>query len=157
MSSSDRKAEIMQELITQVRHMSVHFVMFSQAVADRVGIHPTDNECLDFLLLNGPSTAGQLSTLTGLTTGAVTAVIDRLEKAGFVRREHDQQDRRRVIVVPNEEKIQAEIAPYTEPMGSALEALSAEFSDEQLEAILEFVTRANGFAARVIDQTRAAK
>lgn len=157
MSSTDRKAEIMQELITQVRQMSVHFVMFSQAVADRVGIHSTDNECLDFLLLNGPSTAGQLSALTGLTTGAVTAVIDRLEKAGFVRREHDQHDRRRVIVVPNEEKIQAEIAPHTMPMGEALQALSAEFSEEQLEVILEFVTRANGFAARVIAETRSGK
>ena len=157
MSRMDRKAEKTRELIMQARHMSVHFVMFSQVVAERVGIHPTDNECLDFLLLNGPSTAGQLAALTGLTTGAVTAVIDRLEQAGFVRREHDQKDRRRVIVVPNVEKIQAEIMPYTTPMGEALEGLTTEFSEAELDVILKFVTRANEFAARVIAETRGEK
>lgn len=157
MSSTHRKAQITGDLITQVRHMSVNFVMFSQSVAERIGIHSTDNECLDFLLLNGPSTAGQLSALTGLTTGAVTAVIDRLEKAGFVSRQPDRHDRRKVIVVPNEEKINATIAPYTQPMGAALESLSAEYSEEQLEVILDFVTRANAFAGRIISQARSTK
>ena len=75
--SSPRMA-LLQALNIQVRYMSTNFVMFSQVVADKVGIHPTDSECLDFLLLKGPSTAGQLATAMGLTTGAVTAMIDRL-------------------------------------------------------------------------------
>jgi DNA-binding MarR family transcriptional regulator len=146
--------QLVQELQTQFRLSSANSVMFSQAVAAKVGIHSTDNETLDFLLLNGPATAGQLSELTGLTTGAVTAMIDRLEKAGYVRREHDKADRRRVIVIPNEEKIYAEIAPYSMRMGMAFEALCAEFSEEELAVVLKFMTSANHAASDVIAKAR---
>ena len=63
--------------------------MFHQAIADRLGLNVTDHKCIDLLLMKGPLTAGELAGMTGLTTGAITAVIDRLEKAGFVRREDD--------------------------------------------------------------------
>src|SRR5215216_4611826 len=132
MSSSQKRDELVQELITQFRYVSANSVMFSQVVADKVGLHSTDNECLDFLVLNGPSTAGQLAQYTGLTTGAVTAMVDRLIKAGYVRREHSEQDRRKVLVIPDEEKINKEISPYSMPMGVALISLCAEFSDEEL-------------------------
>src|SRR5690242_18094324 len=101
MSITNKRTQLTQELLIQFRYVSANSVMFSQAVADQVGLHPTDTECLDFLLLNGPSTAGQLAVYTGLTTGAVTAMIDRLTKAGYVRREHDEKDRRRVNVIPD--------------------------------------------------------
>src|SRR5262245_4534642 len=78
--------------------MSTATIMFHQAVADRLGLHPTDHKCADILFLKGPLSAGELAELTGLTTGAITGVIDRLEGAGFVRREDDPRDRRRVIV-----------------------------------------------------------
>jgi hypothetical protein len=65
-------------------------------VADRLGLNPTDHKCVDFLLMNGPLTAGELATLTALTTGAITAALDRLERAGFAKREDDPDDRRRV-------------------------------------------------------------
>src|SRR6266496_5266946 len=100
MSSSKKHEDLTQELITQFRYVSANSVMFSQAVADKVGLHSTDQECLDFLLLNGPSTAGQLSKYTGLTSGAVTAMVDRLIKAGYVRREHSEEDRRKVVITP---------------------------------------------------------
>ncbi len=151
---SSARLQLMQELQTQFRLSSANSVMFSQAVAAKVGIHSTDNESLDYLLLNGPATAGQLSELTGLTTGAVTAMIDRLEAAGYVRREHDKADRRRVIVIPNEEKIYAEIAPYSMPMGMAFEALTAEFSEEELAVVLKFMIKANQAASEVIAKTR---
>src|SRR5205809_5469595 len=128
---SSHRDQLMLELLRQLRHSSINFVMFSQVVADKVGLHSTDNECLDYLLLNGPSTAGQLAVFTGLTTGAVTAMIDRLTKAGYVQREHDQADRRRVIVIPNEEKIYREISPHSMPMGTALEAVCAGFSEDE--------------------------
>ena len=78
--------------------MSTATVMFHQAIADRLGLNVTDHKCMDLLLINGPLSAGQLAEMTGLTTGAITAVIDRLEQAGFARREHDFRDRRRVTV-----------------------------------------------------------
>lgn len=157
MSSQEKKEQLAAELIVQFRYVSANSVMFSQAIADRVGIHSTDSECLDFLLLNGPATAGQLSELTGLTTGAVTAVIDRLERAGFVRREQGKEDRRKVIVVPNERLINTEISPYSFSMGESLLKLSAEFSAEEIETILRFIKRANGIATEEIQKLRKKK
>jgi DNA-binding MarR family transcriptional regulator len=155
--SSSARDQLIQALMTEYRYVSANSVMFSQALADRAGIPSTDNECLDFLMLKGPATAGQLAQLTGLTTGAITAVIDRLEKAGFVQREQDKKDRRRVIVVPNEAKILAEIVPYAMPMGEAMAAICADFTDDELDAILRFAKAANSKAVTIIAQTRAAK
>ena len=148
------RAQLIHALLMQLRYNSANSVMFSQAIATKVGIHSTDNECLDYLLLNGPSTAGQLAAFTGLTTGAVTAMIDRLEKASYVRREHDKADRRRITVIPNEAKIMEEIAPYAMPMGAAVEAVCAEFSGEELEIVLKFLTKANEAASEVIARTQ---
>ena len=154
---SSPRMELLQALNIQVRYMSTNFVMFSQVVADKVGIHPTDNECLDFLLLKGSSTAGQLATAMGLTTGAVTAMIDRLEKLGYVHREHDKEDRRRVNVIPDAEKIYAKIMPYTAPMGTAMEEFSKDFTDEELAVVLRFVEKANASATEVIVKVRESK
>ena len=77
-----------------------------------VGVNPTDFGSLCLLLLHGPAPAGRLAELTGLTTGAVTGVIDRLEKGGFVRRELDPADRRKVIVVPDAERVDRDLFPH---------------------------------------------
>ena len=151
---STLRTQLTQQLITQLRSVTANSVMFSQIVAAKVGIYSTDNECLDFLMLHGSASAGQLSAFTGLTTGAVTAMIDRLETAGYVRREHDREDRRRINVIPNETKIMADIAPHTMPMGDAVEALCAELSEEELEIILKFMTKANSAASEVISKAR---
>jgi DNA-binding MarR family transcriptional regulator len=156
MSTDHKRNQLTQELNRQLRYVSANSVMFSQVVAEKVGIHSTDNECLDFLILNGPSTAGQLAELTGLTTGAVTAMIDRLEKADYVKRERDKADRRKVIVVPNEEKIYLKITPYVMPMGMAMDRLSQEFSEDELAIILKFITKANAAATEVISEVRKA-
>ena len=75
-------------------------VLFRQALADRVGLNATDLACAGILSESGRLTAGRLAEVTGLTTGAVTGVVDRLERAGYVRRTSDPEDRRRVIVEP---------------------------------------------------------
>ena len=157
MSSSQTRDDLIQQLITQFRYVSANSVMFSQVVADKVGLHSTDNECLDFLILNGPSTAGQLSQYTGLTTGAVTAMVDRLIKAGYVRREHSEEDRRKVVIIPNEDKITQEISPYSLPMGTALVTVCADFSEDELAVIARFIAQANKLAGEVITQTRGEK
>ena len=83
-----------------LRDTSAQSVLFSQAVADRVGISPTDLETLDILVRSGPMTAGRLAELTGLTTGAITGLVDRLERRGYAHREPHPTDRRSVIVQP---------------------------------------------------------
>lgn len=155
MSSSQKtRDEIIQDLSLQFRYVSANSVLFSQVVADKVGLHPTDNECLDYLILNGAATAGQLATLTGLTTGAVTAVIDRLERAGYVKREQDARDRRKVLVVPEEEKINREIAPHAMKMFTVLKQACEGFSNDELDVVMRFMAKANALAVETIAEVR---
>ena len=72
--------------------------LMGQAAADRIGINATDLNCLNILSFSGQLTAGELARATGLTTASITGVVDRLEEAGFVRRERDPRDRRRVVI-----------------------------------------------------------
>src|SRR5260370_42204671 len=93
LSRAKLRAALMQELEHAMRRSSGLGAIFSQAVADYAGISSSDLECLDFLNLEGRVTAGRLAEVTGLTTGAITGVVDRLEKAGVVRRERGDSDR----------------------------------------------------------------
>ena len=142
--SSNRSAAgrvaLLAALDRELRRMTSQSVLFSQAVAERLGMHPTDLETLGFLYDEGPVPAGRLAELTGLTTGAVTRMIDRLERAGYVRREPDPRDRRRVIVRPLPER-RSKIGPLFKGMRRAMEELCAHYSDEQLALILDFMTR----------------
>src|ERR671933_2350999 len=92
--------ETIRSIVDKFREMSIETIMFHQAVADVLGLHITDHKCLDLLHRFGAMPAGRLGELTGLTTGAVTGIIDRLEKAGYARRTNDPKDRRRTIVEP---------------------------------------------------------
>jgi DNA-binding MarR family transcriptional regulator len=116
-------------------------VLFQQAIADRLGLNTTDLMCLSFLSDAEPLTAGQLAEATGLTTGSVTIMIDRLEKAGYARREKDLTDRRRVIVRPIAERIEHDIAPLYASIGEAWERAIAGYSTEELAVILDMLTR----------------
>src|ERR671934_2843070 len=95
---------VVQELKLHLRHFVVELIVSNFEATEEVGLNPTDLGSLCLLLLHGPAPAGRLADLTGLTTGAVPGVIDRLEKGGFVRREVDPADRRKVIVVPDAER-----------------------------------------------------
>src|ERR1051325_9758992 len=89
------------DLKLNLRHFVVELLVSSYEATEHVGVKPTDFGALCLLLLHGPAPAGRLPELTGLTTGAVTGVVDRLEDGGFVRREVDPADRRKVIVAPD--------------------------------------------------------
>src|SRR6266540_2243925 len=95
---SSRKRQIFEELIDEVRRSQNATDRFDHAVADAIGLNRTDMRCLDVIDREGPVTAGRLAEETGLTTGAITTVLDRLERAGHARRVRDPGDRRRVLV-----------------------------------------------------------
>jgi len=90
--------ELIRELMASTRKEIRAATLFVHTMSELTGIHPTDIKCLDFLCDVKSASAGELAKMTGLTTGAMTAVIDRLEKLGFVRREADSSDRRKIIV-----------------------------------------------------------
>ena len=148
------RAELLAALDREMRTISAQSVLFSQAAADRLGLNPTDLECLDLLQLHGPLPAGRLAELTGLTTGAITGVVDRLERVGYVRRERDPHDRRKVIVQPVRARA-AEAAPIFEPMGQAMAELFARYTDDELALILDFARRANVITLDQIARLRA--
>lgn len=138
--SLDRDA-LLQANLQLGRELSARTLMFHGAVSDRVGLSAVEHKALDLLSRAGALTAGQLSDLTGLTTGAITGLVDRLEKAGFVRRERDPNDRRKVVIQPVLEKMEAEIAPLFFSMGQQMEALLSSYSDQELAVIQDFVSR----------------
>jgi DNA-binding MarR family transcriptional regulator len=132
-----------------IRKVGAQAVLISDLVATRVGINSTDLECLDLLQLNGPITAGQMSAQSGLTSGATTAMIDRLERAGYVRRRRDAGDRR-VVVVEVLEHCGSHIAPLYQPIQKDLEKLHARYSNRELAIVVRYLTEALEAGARFV-------
>jgi DNA-binding MarR family transcriptional regulator len=151
------RAELLDALSREFRQLSAATVMFHQAVADRLGMNVTDHKCADILLRAGPLTAGELARRTGLTTGAITGVIDRLAEAGFVRRAKDPGDRRRVIIEPNLKRIERQIAPLFDSMARAAAGLCDPYSTQELALILDFTTRACQMALEETTKLRGPK
>ena len=136
-SSAKTRAALMTELEHAIRRSTASGAIFSQTVANYVGVSSSDLECLDFLNLEGRVTAGRLAEVTGLTTGAITGVIDRLEKAGFVRRERDDEDRRKVFIAAIPENI-AKVGKCYEPVQRAMLELWSAYSESELRLLLRF-------------------
>lgn len=110
-----------------------------EAIARRAGFTGTDHKYLGFFLQKGSLTAGELATLTGLTTGAVTGLIDRFEKKKLVKRQHDKNDRRKVIIVPDSQKIMAILEPFYKEFQAKTDQLISTFSAEEIETIQLFL------------------
>ena len=127
----------MQELENALRIGSSQGAMFAKMVADRAGISSADMDCIDFVNVEGRMTAGRLAELTGLTTGAITGVVDRLEKAGFVRRERDESDRRKVFIVPVMERMKEIGRPYAFLQRAMLKQWEA-YTDAELKFLIRF-------------------
>jgi DNA-binding MarR family transcriptional regulator len=140
LSRPKARAALMEELEHAVRRSSAQGVIFGQTVASRVGISSSDLECLDFLNLEGRVTAGRLAEVTGLTTGAITGVVDRLEKAGLVRRERDDHDRRKVFIATVPENV-AKVGKFYLHMQRAMLKQWETFSDADLRLLLRFMTQ----------------
>jgi DNA-binding MarR family transcriptional regulator len=139
-SRTKARAALLQELENAMRKASAQGTMFAKAVADRAGISSSDMDCMDFLNIEGRMTAGRLAELTGLTTGAITGVIDRLEKAGLVRRERDSEDRRKVFIAIVPQNV-AKIGRLYEPMQRAVLKDWETYSEAELKVLLLFATQ----------------
>jgi len=141
--------ELLNRLWDLGRIMSTQTVFLHQAIAQSVGLNATDTKCID-LILRGPGgsvTAGSLSETTGLTTGAITHILDRLERRGFVERGRDTQDRRKVLVRVRPGSLEPLIPKY-EAVGNAYLSLMEEYSDTDLRLICEYMEKVSQISER---------
>jgi DNA-binding MarR family transcriptional regulator len=151
MKGSDTRAKaptrkaLVARVGAEVRRMGAQSVLTSKAVAGRFGLHTTDLECLDLIYLRERTSAGDLAKATGLTSGAVTALIDRLEKARYVERVGDPTDRRRREVRIRPDAIEPIQAVYR-PIQARMVELWTSYSTRELEVILDFLSRSTDLA-----------
>lgn len=135
-----------QEQLDRLRKLSQRYafdsIQMHEAIGRKAGLSGTDHKYLGFIIEKGQMTAGELSSLTGLTTGAVTGLIDRFEQKDFVKRRFGEGDRRKVIVEPNTEKIMAVFQPLYKDFRSKTEEVIASFSEEELSAIESYFLKA---------------
>jgi DNA-binding MarR family transcriptional regulator len=135
------------DLHTHIRKLSQHYayasIQMHETIGQKAGLSGTDHKYLGFLLQKGEMTAGELSALTGLTTGAVTGLIDRFEKKKLVKRKWADDDRRKVIIAPDTKKIMALLQPLYKEYRSRSEKLIASFTDKELKVIEAYFSKAN--------------
>jgi DNA-binding transcriptional ArsR family regulator len=154
MTEPDR-AKLVAELSHEARVSTLWTVLLHSAIASRSGINVTDMQCINLLQLRGPMTPGQLADAMFLTTGgAITAVIDRLEKAGMVHRHRDDEDRRRVIVEAAADGPIAGLGRRFEPVAELYTGLLDTYTDEQLELIHDYLVRTNAVSPEVLERVR---
>ena len=154
------RPELLNRLSDLGRIMSTQTVFLHQAIAQSVGLNATDTKCVDLILRspNEPVTAGWLSEKTGLTTGAITHILDRLEKRRVVERVRDTRDRRKVFVRVRPESLEP-LFPKYESVGRAYLNLMEEYSDKDLRLICEYMEKVSQVSerelAKVISANRA--
>lgn len=149
----EKRAEVLGEL----RQFNGLGASFFRVAAARIGMTVTDMQVIDILDSTGPMTAGQIADLTGLTTGAITGMLNRLEEADLIHRERDPNDGRRVIVrlTPGKDKTH-EIDPIFASIGKAWDEMTSRYDDEQLAFLLEFLKRSNAVSRQEIFRLREA-
>jgi DNA-binding MarR family transcriptional regulator len=151
---SARRAELVAALDREGRRTGSIGSLHARALADRAGVHQTDFEALDVLDWAGAISAGELAKRVGVTSGAITGVIDRLERDGWVRRVRDPGDRRKVIVEMVPERAAATGHVFA-PLVADLEAVNDRFDDDQLAAILDYLSACNDAIERSTARLRA--
>jgi DNA-binding MarR family transcriptional regulator len=127
------------EIVDSTRRMIASAILFSHQVAEQLKLGASDAQFMTLLDVHGPLTPGRFAELTGLRTGTVTGVLDRLEGAGLVRRERDTADRRKVIVSLNEKEGHRRVDPHYAEQAERMVELLHRYDDEQLAVIADFM------------------
>ena len=153
---SSKRAELLDALNQEARQSSTATVMFHAAIAERLGLNATDHKCADILFRMGPITAGELAELTGLTTGAITGVIDRHEQAGWARRVKDPHDRRRVIIqLIHDSELGRRASQLFQSLARSMNELASAYSDRDLALIVDFMARSRALLHEEAAKLRA--
>jgi DNA-binding MarR family transcriptional regulator len=147
MSNGNSKKRLIEQTLQEIRALDGELDLMDQAIADRLGMNRTDAQCMDLISRLGPMTAGELADRVGLTAGAITSVLDRLERGRWIRRERDSADRRRVIVYGSQAE-HAKMQPIFAALRKSTREVLGRYSKEQLELIGDFLRRTAAVAAQ---------
>jgi DNA-binding MarR family transcriptional regulator len=153
--AATRRARLSADLSLAARRYLAAYVVFNQAIADHLGLHPTDVQALSVLTAEDRSvTVKELADLTGLTTGSATRLVDRLERGGYVARLPDPHDRRRVLVTPLPDRL-ARVTAVWDDLGQGWQTLLDDHTDEELEIITRHLRRAHDLSHAQTNRLRS--
>ena len=145
------RKELQHQVMMAARDQGIASVLFRNALARQLGLNTTESDCLSYLGANQVAAPTEIARYAGLTTGATTTMLDRLEKAHFITRKPNPNDRRGVLIEASEEW-QQKAGPLVADIVKAHADLIGHYSDEQLETIADFLTH---FTENVQNQTKA--
>jgi len=139
----DNRASLLDDSTRLMRDFMTYAVLFQDAVARAAGLTASDLQALGLLMNDGPASPGALATRTGISAGGgITQLVDRLENAGFVRRERSVEDRRRVVVTPVYEEVERRVGPLYESIALEWQEYLESLSEDDLRVCVDFMTAA---------------
>ena len=157
--TTNTKADVKQRVILAARQYGISNVLFRNLVGGQLGVNVTDMECLGLVMHKGLATPTELSRYTGLSSGATTAMLDRLEKSGLIARQPNPDDRRGTIIVLAKTGTE-KVAPWFASVRKAQDELVSSYSADELRLILDFFERSAGMwddeRSKLAKQLRAA-
>ncbi len=147
--------KVQNELSDAIQRAGTLKVLHTNAVASRIGLSATEFEAMDIITRYQPMTAGKLADYCGLTTGAITGLVDRLERAGFVQRERDSEDRRRVYIKPIENVARSQkVRELYAPIAKAFQTLATQYSPEEAQLLIDLHNKLNEVTESAISDLR---
>ncbi len=135
-----RKLDLVRQTNLNAREYGINTVLFRHAVAEKLGIHVTDMECLALVFFKRLATPSELSRYAGLTSGATTMMLDRLERAHLIERRPNPQDRRGTLIVITNERT-GEISALFASASKAIDELTLSYDENELELISNYLSR----------------
>src|SRR3954464_14927765 len=132
--------QLKQQVIVGAREYNIASLLFRHAIAERLGVNVTDMECLGLVFLKGVATPSELARYTGLSSGATTAMLDRLEKAGIIERRPNPNDRRSSHIVIMEQRA-GEIGKLFATVREAQDEIVSSYTEAELALLIDFFNR----------------
>lgn len=148
------REELIKRINREGRKMSTITMIFHQAVAETAGLSGADHKYLDLIMENGEMTAGELADMTGLTSGAITGIIDRLEKQNLVKRKRDANDRRKVFIIPQRENAYKKLAPVFQSLLDGFDLFYDQFTDDELAVVEKYLKETTEFFKEKTEELR---
>jgi DNA-binding MarR family transcriptional regulator len=135
------RKELLKDLGKKGREFIARVILSNQKIAEQIGINTIDLQCLNMIdLLGGEAKPGEIAKMTGLTTGGVTVMLDRLEKKGYIERKPNPKDRRSTLIHLSPKKMSKLHAVY-ESQALSMENILSNYTDEELSIIIDYFSK----------------